>query len=155
MGCLSQFFHLSWQEFSKMSLPIDSELKKIFQLKNIAVIGCSSNPLKPSHTVPKYLHENGYNVIPVNPNASEKIFSKIPYASVDEIHLPIDIVNIFRPSNEVPSVVDSILKHNDPSVIWMQSGIQHDESAKIAEKHGKIVIQNKCIMVEHRRLIHS
>ena len=60
-----------------MSLPTDSELKKIFQLKNIAVIGCSSNPLKPSHMVPKYLHENGYNVIPVNPNASEKIFSKI------------------------------------------------------------------------------
>ncbi len=153
MGCLSQFFHLSLRVFFKMSFPTDPELKKIFQLKNIAVIGCSSNPLKPSHTVPKYLHENGYNVIPVNPNTTEEIFNKTPCLSLSEIHSPIDIVNIFRPSTEIPSIVDSILKHNGPGVIWMQSGIQHDASAKIAEKNGNIVIQNKCIMVEHRRLI--
>ena len=87
----------------------DDEIKKFYTLKNIAVVGMSKNEDKPAHYVPKYLIDHGYNVIPVNPTATE-ILGRKSYPAVSSIPDRIDIVDIFRRSEDVPSVVEDTLK---------------------------------------------
>ena len=128
----------------------ENEFKEILNLKTIAVVGLSKHPEKPAHFVPKYMKEKGYKIIPVNPTASEILGEKC-YKNLLEIPLSIDIVNIFRPSNEVlPIVRDAITKN--VKVIWMQEGIVNNEAAQEALKHGLKVIMDKCIMKEHQKL---
>ena len=136
-----------------MNLPGDDLLHDIFELDTIAVIGCSTNPAKAAHNIPKYMHEHGYTVIPINPHATENIFDQVTYNTIAEVPVKIDMVNIFRPSSEMPDVVDSILNRNDSNILWMQLGISHPEAAKLAESQGRIVIQDECLMVEHRRIM--
>lgn len=128
----------------------DDEIKKIFSLKNVAVIGMSKNQEKAAHYVPKYLAQNGYNILPVNPT-TDKILDKKCYASVDEIDRPIDIVDIFRPSDQVLPVVQQAIKKN-PKVIWLQEGIHNVEAEDLARKEGIQVIFNRCMLAEHQRL---
>ena len=94
----------------------DSQIKEIFQLKNIAVVGLSKNEEKPSHQVPKYLIEYGYNVIPVNPTVTEVLGRKC-YPSVAAINESIDVVDVFRRSEDIPAVIDDVLKKKG----WNQS----------------------------------
>jgi uncharacterized protein len=129
----------------------DSELKKIYDLKNIAVVGISKNEGKPSHYVPKYLINNGYNVVPVNPTSTE-ILQRKSYQSVSDIKEDIDIVDIFRRSEDVLDVVIDAVNKKGIKVIWMQEGIHNDEAEKIATKNGIDVVFNRCIMAEHKRL---
>lgn len=129
----------------------DSELKKIYNLKNIAVVGMSKNEGKPAHYVPKYLINNGYNVVPVNPTSSE-ILQRKSYQSVSDIKEDIDIVDIFRRSEDVLDVVRDALKKKGIKVIWMQEGIHNEEAEKIATKNGIDVVFNRCMMAEHKRL---
>jgi uncharacterized protein len=130
----------------------DDEIKKFYTLKDIAVVGMSKNEDKAAHNVPKYLIDHGYNVIPVNPTATE-ILGRKSYPTVSSIPDKIDIVDIFRRSEDVPSVVVDTIKKEGIKVIWMQEGIYSKEAEKIAqEKDISAVVYNRCMMAEHRRL---
>ncbi|MDQ6667452.1 MAG: CoA-binding protein [Thermoproteota archaeon] len=132
----------------------DSEIKRFYQLKNIAVVGLSTNQEKPAHFVPKYLIEHGYNVIPVNPAITTEILGKKSYPSIADIPEKIDIVDVFRRSEDVLSVIDDAIKKKDGiKVIWMQSGIYNEEAEKKAKQNGIDVVYNRCMMAEHRRLL--
>ncbi len=128
----------------------DDEIKQIFSLKNVAVIGMSKNQEKAAHYVPKYLSHNGYNIMPVNPTADE-ILDKKCYPSVEDIPEPIDIVDVFRPSVQVLPVVQQAIKMK-PKVIWLQEGIHNAEAEELARKEGIKVVFNRCMLAEHQRL---
>ena len=128
----------------------DEQIREILSLNKIAVIGMSKNPLKAAHYVPKYLSDNGYDVTPVNPNA-DKILDKKCYASASEINEEIDIIDVFRSSDQVLSVIHDAIKKK-PKVIWLQEGIHDVESEDLAKKAGIKVIFNRCMLAEHQRL---
>jgi len=128
----------------------DEEIKQIFSLKNVAVIGMSKNQEKAAHFVPKYLLQNGFNIIPVNPTAN-KILEKKCYPSVVDVPEPIDIVDVFRPSDQVLPVVQQAIKKK-PKVIWLQQGIHNAEAEELARKEGIKVVFNRCMLAEHQRL---
>lgn len=129
----------------------DEEIRKFYIFRNIAVVGMSRDPSKEAHSVPKYLIERGYNIIPVNPLASE-ILGRRTYSRVSDIKSQVDIIDIFRPSNDiVPVVEDSIRKHGI-RVIWLQQGIHNVEAERIALDNKIEVVFNRCIMAEHMRL---
>ena len=129
----------------------DDEIKKFYTLKNIAVVGMSKNEDKAAHYVPKYLIDHGYNVIPVNPTATE-ILGRKSYPTVSSISDKIDIVDIFRRSEDVPSVVQDAINKDGIKVIWMQEGISSKEAEKIAKEKDISTVYNRCMMAEHRRL---
>ena len=129
----------------------DDEIKKFYTMKNIAVVGMSKNEEKAAHYVPRYLIDHGYNIIPVNPTATE-ILGRKSYPAVSSIPDRIDIVNIFRRSEDVPSVVEDTLKKEDIKVIWMQEGIYSKEAEKMAKEKDISAVYNRCMMAEHRRL---
>ena len=128
----------------------DEQIKEIFSLKNVAVIGMSKNQGKAAHYVPKYLSENGFDITPVNPTTDE-ILDKKCYPSVDKIDKPIDIVDVFRPSDQVLPVVKEAIKIK-PKVIWLQEGIHNPEAEELARKEGIKVVFNRCMLAEHQRL---
>ncbi|MCU4750870.1 CoA-binding protein [Halobacteria archaeon AArc-curdl1] len=130
----------------------DSTLREILSLETIAVVGCSTTPGKAAHDVPKYLLDHGYDVRPVNPFA-EEILGRATVDSLEDLEgTPVDIVCIFRPSDEVSGIVDATLERDDVSVIWTQLGIRDDEAAARAIDAGLTVVQDRCIKIEHRRL---
>lgn len=135
-----------------MSVDSDAEVRELLGLETIAVVGCSRTPGKAAHDVPKYMREHGYDIIPVNPNA-EAIFGRDAYDRLADVEEPIDVVNVFRPSEEAGSVIDEALERDDARVIWLQLGIRDDEAAGRAEAAGRRVIQDRCIKVEHQRLL--
>jgi len=128
----------------------DDEIRKIYSLKNIAVVGMSKNPDKAAHYVPKYLHDHGYNIIPVNPTATE-ILGKKCYPSLLDVPVEIDIVDVFRPSEQVTPVIEESINIK-PKVIWLQEGIHNPEAETIAQKSGIKVVFNRCMLAEHQRL---
>ena len=128
----------------------DEQIKKFYKLKNIAVVGMSKNPEKAAHYVPKYLSEKGYNIIPVNPTADE-ILGKKCYSELSDIPEHVDIVDVFRPSEQVMSVINEAIKLK-PKVIWLQEGIHNIEAESLAQKAGIEVIFNRCMLAEHQRL---
>ncbi len=128
----------------------DDEIKQIFSLKNVAVIGMSKHPEKAAHFVPKYLSEQGFNILPINPTSSE-ILNKKCYSNVTEVDEPIDIVDVFRPSDQVLPVVKEAIKMK-PKVIWLQQGIHNQEAEELARKEGIKVVFNRCMLAEHQRL---
>jgi len=128
----------------------DDEIKQIFSLKNVAVIGMSRHPEKAAHFVPKYLSEQGFNILPINPTSSE-ILNKKCYSSVTEVDEPIDTVDIFRPSDQVLPFVKEAIKMK-PKVIWLQEGIHNQEAEELARKEGIKVVFNRCMLAEHQRL---
>jgi uncharacterized protein len=136
---------------SKTDTHSDSELRTIYALKNIAVVGMSKNEEKPSNFVPKYLIEHGYNIIPVNPTATE-IIGKKAYQSITEIPDLIDIVDVFRKPEDVPAVVREAVKKPGIKVVWMQEGIYNEEAEATAKENGMDVVFNRCMMAEHIRL---
>ncbi len=130
----------------------NKELIKILrESKTIAIVGCSRDPEKDAHKVPKYLKEHGYKIIPVNPLADEILGEKV-YKTISDIKEHIDIIDVFRPSEECLQVVREAIKLK-PKVVWMQLGIENTEAAKLAEKSGIKVVMDKCIMIEYKRLI--
>jgi predicted CoA-binding protein len=130
----------------------DSEIKEFYRLKNIAVVGMSKNEEKPAHQVPKYLIAHVYNIIPVNPTLTEVLWKK-SYPSIEYIPEKIDIVDVFRRSEDVPAVIDDAIRKKDGiKVIWMQIGIYNEEAEKKAKENGIDVVYNRCMMEEHKRL---
>lgn len=129
----------------------DDEIRKFYTLKNIAVVGMSKNEDKAAHYVPKYLIDHGYNVIPVNPTATE-ILGRKAYPTVSSIPDNVDVVDIFRRSEDVPTVVEDTLKKEGIKVIWMQEGIYSKEAEDLAIEKGISAVYNRCMKAEHRRL---
>ncbi len=115
----------------------------------IAVVGLSANPEKPSHYVPKYLQEQGYTIIPVNPTAKGEILERTVYPSLRAVPGPIDIVGVFRPAADLPPIVDEAIAVGAKAV-WMQEGIVNNAAADRARAAGLQVVMDKCMMKVHR-----
>jgi predicted CoA-binding protein len=117
--------------------------------KTIAVVGLSSNPMRASHGVAEYLKNAGYRIIPVNPNETEVLGEKA-YARLEDVPEPVDIVDVFRRAEEVPAVAESAIGIG-AKVLWMQLGIENAEAAERAREAGLVVVEDSCLMVEHKR----
>ena len=135
---------------SQMPTKISSIAEALRTAKNIAVVGLSSSPLRPSHGVAAYMQSQGYRILPVNPEISEALGEK-SYASLAEVPQKIDIVDIFRRSEFVPEIVDEAIKLRVP-IIWMQEGVVHEAAADKARKAGIFVVMDKCILKAHHAL---
>ena len=129
----------------------DAEIKNFLTLKKVAVIGMSRTESKAAHFVPKYLSENGFDIIPINPNSNE-ILNRKCYKEITEVDGEIDIVDVFRPSEDVLPFVKEAIKKN-PKVIWFQEGIHNEEAENLAREHGIDVVFNRCMLAEHQRLM--
>jgi predicted CoA-binding protein len=130
------------------------KLRRILEYDRVAVVGASTSYEKAAHIVPAYLQRHGYELRPVNPNADE-IFGERAYDSLADVTEPIDVVEIFRPSEEVPEIVAQALARDDVKAIWMQPGIRNDEAAQEAKAAGLDVVQDRCMKVEHGQLIRN
>ncbi|WP_151717230.1 CoA-binding protein [Gemmobacter serpentinus] len=132
----------------------DAEIREILQeTKVIAVVGWSPKPDRPSHRVAAFLKSKGYRVIPVNPGvAGAQALGEVVRGSLSEIGDAVDMVDIFRRSEDVPEVVEAALALDGVKVIWMQLGIAHPEAAARAEAAGMKVVQNRCPAIEIPRL---
>ena len=117
--------------------------------KTIAVVGLSSNPMRPSYGVTEYLQSAGYHIIPVNPNETD-VLGEPSYASLEEVPQKIEIVDVFRRPEEVASVVDAAISVG-AKVIWMQLGIANEPAAEKARAAGITVVMDACILVEHKK----
>ena len=135
-------------------MPVEDNdgLRKILAYDRVAVVGASTSYEKAAHIVPAYLQRHGYEITPVNPTADE-IFGEQAYDSLADVDVTVDIVEIFRPSEEVPAIVGQALDRDDVKAIWMQLGIRNDEAARDAEAAGLDVVQDHCMKVEHGQLI--
>lgn len=124
------------------------------EVRVIAVVGASANPVRPSSFVTKYLLSKGYDVIPVNPGQAGKPISGVTaVASLSEIGRPVDMVDIFRNSQAALGVVEEALALDPlPKVIWMQLSVRNDEAARLAEAKGVRVVMNRCPKIEYARL---
>lgn len=128
----------------------DEEARKVMdRYKTIAVVGLSSNPEKPSHFVPKYLKEHGYTIVPVNPTAKGEILGQKVHAGLKDVPQKIEVVDIFRPSKDVPPIVEDAIAIG-AKVIWMQEGIVNNAAAERAKAAGLTVIMDKCMMKVHK-----
>ena len=123
-------------------------------VRSVAIVGASANDVRPSYFVAKYLIDKGFEVYPVNPGqAGREILGRMTYAKLAEVPVPIDMVDIFRPSAAVPAIVDEVLALDPlPQVIWMQLTVRHDEAAAKAEAAGIKVVMNRCPKIEYARL---
>ncbi|WP_339767708.1 CoA-binding protein [uncultured Pseudosulfitobacter sp.] len=133
----------------------DDLLKDVLKrTKVIAVVGVSTNPVRPSYYVARYLSLRGYRVIGVNPGAAgQMLFGQKIVAGLADIDAPVDMVDIFRKPEAVPAIVDEALEVcPDLRTIWMQIGVEHAEAAAKAEARGITVIQNRCPKIEYQRL---
>src|SRR5882724_1231588 len=127
----------------------DRITKILRESKTIAVVGLSSNPMRPSFGVTEYMQGEGYRIIPVNPNEREVLGEK-SYARLEDVPDRIEIVNIFRRAEDVAPVVESAIRIG-AKVVWMQQGIENREAAEKARAAGLVAIEDGCILVEHRR----
>lgn len=132
---------------STTDLPPELEILKT--CKTIAVVGLSSNKFRPSYEVAAYMQKAGYRIIPINPNETEVLGEKA-YPILDGIQEVVDLVNIFRRSEAVPEAVDAAIKIGAKAV-WMQLGVMHEEAAQKARDAGLLVVQDRCLLIEHRR----
>ena len=118
--------------------------------KTIAVVGLSGTRWRPSYGVSEYMQTVGYRIIPVNPKETE-VLGERAYATLDDIPVPVDIVNIFRQPRFVPEIVDAAIRIGAKGV-WMQEEVVHDEAAQKAREAGLEVVMDRCILKEHRKL---
>jgi uncharacterized protein len=128
----------------------ETSVELLKKYKTIAVVGLSSNPLRPSFAVTEYMQEAGYRIIPVNPHETEVLGEK-SYARLEDVPEKIDIVNIFRRAEDVPPVAESAIRIG-AKVVWMQLGIENEAAAKKARAAGLVVVEDACILIEHRKM---
>jgi predicted CoA-binding protein len=140
---------------SSCELPLAKKAdKKICELlknsKTIVIVGLSPKPHRDSNHVARYLQEKGYKIVPVYPR-EETILGEKVYRSLDEIDFEVDIVDIFRKSEDTPPIVEKAVKLPGVKCVFLQEGIKNEKSKEIAENAGIFYIEDKCIMVEHIR----
>ncbi len=134
-------------------LPDDASLRAMLaRVRTIAVVGLSDRPERDSNEVARYLRAQGYRIVPVNPNVRE-VLGERSYPTLGDVppELRIDLVDIFRRSDEVPPIVHAAIARAVP-VVWMQLGVAHAAASAAARAAGVTAIENECLMVEHRRL---
>jgi predicted CoA-binding protein len=134
-----------------VSTAVDPILEILKKYKTMAVVGLSSNPARPSFGVTEYMQSAGYRIIPVNPNETEVLGEK-SYERLEDVPKKIEIVDVFRRAEHVPLAVESAIKVG-AKVVWMQLGIENAEAAERAREAGLIVVEDACILVEHRRRV--
>ena len=136
------------------SLTVDEDdaLRQILKnARTVAVVGASADPSRDSNLISQFLIRAGYDVIPVNPKYTE-VFARKCYPTVASIGRQVDIVDVFRRSEFMEETVRDALEAK-AAVLWMQLGIENEDAARIAADGGLQVVMNRCIMVEHRRLV--
>lgn len=134
-----------------MTNPSDDELREIYgETKTIAVVGASNDESKAANSIPRYLQRQGYRIVPVNPRGGE-ILGERAYPSLKEVDVPVDVVDVFRPSEETPAIARDAVTIG-AKVLWLQLGIESDEAAKIAQEGGLRVVMNLCMGASHKRL---
>jgi uncharacterized protein len=131
----------------------DPVLDILAKYKMIAVVGLSSNPMRPSYGVTEYMQSAGYHIVPVNPNERE-LLGERSYPSLEDVPQKIEIVDVFRRPEEVSPVVDAAIRAG-AKVVWMQLGIANEAAAKKARAAGLTVVMDACILVEHQKRKHQ
>ncbi|MFA7326176.1 MAG: CoA-binding protein [Candidatus Kapaibacterium sp.] len=134
-------------------------MREIFdKMKNIAVYGMSANIAKAAHSVPGYMLKRGYKVIPINPNA-DTILKQQVYRNIMDIPDKIDILNIFRPQEEALSIVQEAVERRkakgDIKLIWLQLGLKNEEAKQLAKENGIDYIEDKCMYIEHKKVVEN
>lgn len=140
------------QTASDFRNPSDAELRALLEARPvIALVGASGSPERPSHEVMAALLEEGYDVIPVNPNERE-VLGRVCYPSLGAIPRRVDLVDVFRRAEETPAVARDAAAIG-ARALWLQLGVVNDEAARIARAAGLTVVMDRCLIVEHRRLV--
>ncbi|MFP6622445.1 MAG: CoA-binding protein [Myxococcota bacterium] len=136
------------------SLDSDDDLRELLGAsRTIAVVGIKDDESEDAYRVPLYMQHQGHRILPVNPKL-DRVLGERASGSLGEISLPVDLVNLFRAPDHIPEHVDEILAMQPrPRAVWMQLGIVHGASAARLRTNGIQVVQDRCIMVEHRRLL--
>lgn len=119
------------------------------ETRTIAVVGISDKPDRPSHGVARYLKERGYRIVPVNP-ALEEVLGEKAYPSLSQVPVPVDLVDVFRKSADVPPIADEAIRAG-ARFFWMQEGVENDEARVRLEKAGIPVVMDRCVMKELAR----
>jgi predicted CoA-binding protein len=123
----------------------------LLRARNVAVVGLSDRPYRTSHAIAGALQGFGFKVFPVNPNLRGPVLGEEPYASVEDVPVEIDIVDVFRRSEKVMPVAEDAVAAG-AKVLWMQSGVVNEEAAAYAREHGLTVVMDRCIKVDYARL---
>ena len=139
-----------------MPVTDDDALRDVLGLHSIAIVGCSTTAGKAAHDIPAYLQRQGYAIHPVNPYA-DTVLGEPAVDSLADVDAAIDLVNVFRPSEEVAGIVEETLARHDAAgdteAIWLQLGITDDDALADAEAAGLTTVQDRCMKVEHQRLL--
>jgi uncharacterized protein len=137
-----------------MPIESDDEIRELLaRVRTIAVVGIKAGAEEDAFRVPAYLQQHGYRIVPVSPKLAS-VLGEPAFPSLREIREPIDLVDLFRAPQHVPAHADEILAMSPlPRAVWLQLGIRHDEAARRLEAAGIGVVQDRCIMVDHRRLL--
>jgi len=139
-----------WSHAPSRSSGPDAIGRILENYRTLAVVGLSSRPTRPSHGVAAYMQARGYRIIPVNPH-EESVLEEKCYSSLEDVPGPLEVVVIFRRPECVPEVVEAAIRCG-AKVVWMQIGVESAEAAQKAQRVGVTVVENQCIMVQHRRL---
>jgi uncharacterized protein len=134
-----------------MAIEDMDELRTIYEeTKTIAVVGASGDQTKAAHTIPRYLQREGFRIIPVNPKGGEILGEKV-YERLEDVPEPIDVVDVFRPSEETPAVARDAVKVG-AKALWLQEGISSEEAERIASEGGLKVVMDRCMGETHYQL---
>lgn len=133
-----------------MALPVEFEVLKRF--KTIAVVGLTSNESRPSYQVARYMQQQGYRIIPVNPQETEVLGEKA-YSSLRDVPEPVEFVNVFRRPTYTPQIVEDAVAIGAKAV-WLQVGIVNAEAERKAREAGLLFVQDRCVLHEHRKMKH-
>jgi uncharacterized protein len=134
-----------------MAIEDMDELRRIYEeTKTIAVVGASGDQTKAAHTIPRYLQREGFRIIPVNPKGGEILGEKV-YERLEDVPEPIDVVDVFRPSEETPAVARDAVKVG-AKALWLQEGISSEEAERIASEGGLKVVMDRCMGETHYQL---
>jgi predicted CoA-binding protein len=137
---------------SEFRNPPDAELRALLQARPvIALVGASSRATRPSHEVMAALLDEGYDVIPVNPNERE-VLGQVCYPSLHALPRRVDLVDVFRRATETPAIAQDAVAIG-ARTLWLQLGVVNDETARIALQAGLTVVMDRCLIVEHHRLV--
>jgi len=131
----------------KKGLVMEALIDRILaETRTIAVVGISDKPDRPSHSVARYLQERGYRIIPVNP-ALKEVLGETAYPSLSDVPVPVDLVDVFRKSADVPPIADEAIRAG-ARFFWMQEGVESDEARERLERAGIPVVMDRCVKKE-------
>jgi len=134
--------------------PDSKELRTLFDaVRTIAIIGLSPDASKPSHQVAAYLQKEGFRIIPIYPK-EERILGEKVYRSLEEVEIPIDMVDMFRKPQVADLIVEQLKERKEVKCLWLQLGIRNDVAAQKASQMGLTVVQDRCTKIEHQRIFH-